>query len=358
MSVRLHCRAGRASCVSLVLLAGAGVRAGEAPSGEAPVVVAVERCPALSEAALRGLLRVEIGGLLRARGAAADGEADHLIVTCAGGRAELAAEARGGGPRLARSVALADCPADARPRLVALAAIELLAAVNPEVRRRVEARTASAPPPIVGAPPPAAAAPVTVAQAGSGPAPVSAAQAGPVAPAPIARGAAVGTLLLLGAGRRVFLAERGLATWGAGLRWERALAPWGGFALDGDVGGSRNDVDGGAVTGVVGSAAGALWLERALAPRLVLRGGGGARVGFARLAGRPSDPVASGHAVVRPWGGPCATLALTTAGRFSAQLAVEGGYAVIGARGLAGDALAAAVTGAWVGVALAAGLGR
>ena len=289
-------------------------------AAQRPVTVAVERCPALPETALRALMRAELGGLLVDAG---DG-VERVLVSCDGELARVTV-ASAGGPPLARSLSLAGFPADARPRLLALVAVELLAAERPEIRRRLETRET---PVLARAEPP------------------------PVAPRSVR--------LLAGGGGRVFLAAQGLAAWTGGVRVETALGPRLELALDAELGGARRALGLGRIDGWLGSGATALRLRREGGAAWSVAGGLGARFGAVRLAGAPArSDQASGRTVLRPWGGPIATAALgLRRGHLGAALGLEVGYAAASARGFAGDALAVALSGPWVGVTLSGGWQR
>ena len=303
-----------------------------AETSERPVVLTVERCPGLSESALHALMRAEIGGLLLDGD---DPEAERVLVSCDGELASVAAGDPGGGPPLVRSVSLAGFPADARPRLLALVAVELVAARRPELRQRLEEREAparEAPPPAVRSAPPVV-----------------------VPPAPRPRP----LRLLAGAGARVFVTPRGLPALTAGGRLERGLGRLE-LAVDAEVGWGRRTLELGELQGRLASVGAALRIGDALGPSSTIAAGLGARAGVVALSGAPARPEeAGGRSVVRPWGGPAASIALGWGrGHACAAVSLEGGYTVVGARGLAGDSLAAAVTGPWLGVAFSAGWQR
>jgi hypothetical protein len=184
-------------------------------AAQRPVTVAVERCPALPETALRALMRAELGGLLVDAG---DG-VERVLVSCDGELARVTV-ASAGGPPLARSLSLAGFPADARPRLLALVAVELLAAERPEIRRR----------------------PGDARDAGAGARGASARwRRGRCACSPAAAG---------GCSWRA----QGLAAWTGGVRVETALGRRLELALDAELGGARRALGLGASTGGWGRA--------------------------------------------------------------------------------------------------------
>jgi cysteine-rich repeat protein len=103
---------------------------------ERRVVLAITGCPADAEPAIRRMVGLEIGDLLADAGEAA--EADHLAVFCTDAWARLEVSGSGRPRQVDRILGLHDFPADAVPRVLALAGVEMLAALSPTVRRRVE----------------------------------------------------------------------------------------------------------------------------------------------------------------------------------------------------------------------------
>jgi hypothetical protein len=292
-----------------------------AAPADPPVVVTVAGCASLSEQALRASMRIELGALL-SEGPAPG--ADRLVVTCDGARATVVAEDPSSAPPLARSISLDGLPPDARPRLVALVAIELLATRRPQLRQRLLPHPADAAP---GASPPP--------------------RAGAERPRP---------RLLAGVGERAFATSHGLWATSGMVRFVPSLGPRFALALDAELGGTGRRVALGSVGGLVASAGAALVVRHPLGRGLALAGGLGARLGLVRLAGHPITADDSARSVTRPWGGPLATLGLSLGrGRACAALDVEAGATLLGARGLAGDAVAIAAAGPWLGLSLAGG---
>jgi hypothetical protein len=137
---------------------------------------------------------------------------------------------------------------------------------------------------------------------------------------------------------------------------EPALGPRVALALDADVGSGRRSVAAGAIGGLLASGGAALRLRRPLGASWGLVGGAGLRFGLVRLTGEPTRAEDAARSVLRAWGGPLVSMAVELGrGHGCAALGLEGGWALVGARGLAGDALAAAVTGPWIGLGLAVG---
>jgi hypothetical protein len=301
----------RAALALVAVLWSPGVSA--ADEGKRTVALALERCAAVPETSVRRIVRVEIGDLLVTNAGRA---ADRVAATCDGDSVSLEASDGAGTQRLARSLRLDGFPPDARPRAVALAAIELVAALNPEVRRRMESARDSEPP-------------------GEAPARMR--------------------LLVQGFGRH-FFASRGVAVWGGGVAIDRELGGAGVIAADVDVGGARTSASLGAVNGLLASASLAAGLRTGAAA--VWSATVGARFGVVRLAGEPApDPFVTGRRTVRPWGGPVAAVTSSWGRGWGAvRLGVETGFAVVAAEGTANGATAAAVGGPWVAAFVAAGL--
>jgi len=133
----------------LFWFAAAGVaRAADAPVAARPVALFVSGCPSVNEPALRHLVAVEIGERLVTAGDPTPANADRVIISC---RAQLARLEAGdpGSPRHAeRTLSLVPFKGkgDSTTRALALAALELLTALD---------RPAPPPAPAPPAPPPA-----------------------------------------------------------------------------------------------------------------------------------------------------------------------------------------------------------
>ncbi len=315
-------------------LSGAPRAAAAADVGErmAPrrVVLEVGGCPEVSSPALRRIVAIEIGDLLVSPNETVSGDTDHVAIACAGAVAHVRAEGPGRPRQLERALPLDDFPGDAAPRALALAAIEMLAALSPDVRERIEAR-----------------------QRPRAPAPAPTPTTTTAAPAPPR-----GPSWLVGASgvRRTFLSAHGATAWGARLGLERALGARWELGADGEL-----------VSGTTPSSLGNLTTTLASAGAFVgVHGGGprvagglalGGRVGGAWLAGHPTDPEATTQGrSSRPWGGPLVAARLRgTLGPLSLQLGAELGFALGSAQGSVDGATAVTVGGPWL--ALSAGLG-
>ena len=120
--------------------------AATAPAARGGVFLDVAACPEVPEPAIRRIIGIEIGDLLRAPGSGDPTDADRLAVRCADGSAWLQARGAAGSDPIDRTLRLADFPGDAAPRALALAGIEMLAALSPAVRERIQTRQSAAPP--------------------------------------------------------------------------------------------------------------------------------------------------------------------------------------------------------------------
>jgi hypothetical protein len=157
--------------------------------------------------------------------------------------------------------------------------------------------------------------------------------------------------------RRAFLAREGLSAWGARIGLERRFGPRFDWAIDLDLAGAHSAVTS---TAVMGDASGLLISSggfvsvRVGGSDLGAALGAGARGGLARLEGHPrAGATVLGDRILRPWIGPAACLRLFGGrGRLGLSLTAEAGLTLVGADGLAGDATALAVSGAWGAVAL------
>lgn len=330
MSARHFARhlGGRLGAAAAALLLGIAPRTPAAPAGS--VTVTVESCPDGFPAAVRRVLRVELGDLI-AEGSK-DQARDRLLVRCRQEVAEVVARSPDGG--LARNLELRHFPPESRARAVALAGIELLAAQSPDVRRRLRARQSGGPKPGPGE-----------------------AETGGTRPG-AAAGARAGNwrVLLLGVGRRFVSGQKGLAPWGGGVLVERSLRGPLLVAFDADWGLGRRMVSAGEVMGSLGSGAASL-LAAAEAGPLRFEAGGGARFGLAYLAGNPAAASSLvGRSVLRPWAGPLLGGRLLWLGRrLCAGVGLEVGHALVGAEGRRDAEVLVAVEGTWF--SLHAGLG-
>jgi hypothetical protein len=136
--------------LAATLVAGMTGAAGAATT-RGTVVIDAAACPSVSEAAIRRIVAIEIGDLLAERGEIPSAGANRLSLACDGAAARLVARRAGGDPPIERALPLADFPGDAAPRALALAGVEMLAALDPAVRERVQIR--QTPPPAPAMPP-------------------------------------------------------------------------------------------------------------------------------------------------------------------------------------------------------------
>jgi hypothetical protein len=305
----------------LAIVAAWGGRSAVAGEGssERRVVLTITGCPAGAEPAIRRMVGLEIGDLL----AQAGEEADRLTLVCTGDRALVEASGPGRPWQFDRDLRLSEFPADAVPRVLALAGVEMLAALSPAVRRRVGAGAGAREP----------------------------------EEPPVARDPAVPPAWRADASLvwRGFPGDNGLSLWGGRGRVGREMGERLSLGVDLEAASGSRSVDLGQVRGVLVSAGGFLGVHaggRDLFTELAL----GGRIGIAHLAG---DPGATnvGDRVSRVWGGPALSLRLWAGrGRLALVFCGESGVALRGAEGLAGGAAAARVGSLWASLALGVGI--
>jgi hypothetical protein len=309
---------------SLATMRASAQETGPAPSDR--ISLAVEACPSVPTAAVRHILSVEIGDLLLGEGSAAAGH--RLTIRCVGHTAWVEAAGEGGADPVDRTLRLDSFPGDAAPRALALAGLELLAARSPAVRARMQARQE----------------PAT-----------------PLPPAPTVGGIrhprSITHLGMAGAWRR-FWAGQGLSTLGGQAQLGVMLRPWR-FCADIEATGASRDAQLGKASALLLSGSAAFGLidgTRHLAVTLLL----GARLGMARLWGSAEDPtVAIASAVVRPWGGPTASLGvLGTIEPLAVVVTVEAGRSLFTAEAQSDRTTVLAVGGTWVAISLGAAFMR
>lgn len=295
--------------------------AANAPS-ERRVVIAITGCPDGLEPAIRRIIALEIGDLLTD----ASEEADRLTVVCTGDSALVEASGPGRPRQFDRDLRLSEFPADALSRALALLGVEMLAALSPAVRRRVEAGAEiTKPAQSVFAP--------TV-QSTSPP-------AWRVDASALWNG---------------FVGDNGLSLWGGRGRVGRDLGQRLGLTLDLTAASGSRSVELGQVRGVLLSLAGFFGVRagrRDLFIELAL----GGRFGIAHLTGEPRAGGIEGNSVSRAWGGPALSLRLWAGrGRLALVFCGESGLALLGAEGMAEGATAASVRNLWVSLALGVGI--
>jgi len=147
---------------------------------------------------------------------------------------------------------------------------------------------------------------------------------------------------------------RNLSTWGGQAQLGWLLDRWH-FSADLEAGGASRDVELGRTSALLfsgGAAFGVFGGGRALGFTLAL----GGRLGMARLAGSAADPTnVIASAVVRPWGGPMASLGCI--GRFrplAVRLTAEAGRSLFTAEAQSERTTVLAVGATWVAISLGA----
>ena len=288
--------------------------AATAPAARGGVFLDVAACPEVPEPAIRRIVGIEIGDLLREPGSGDPTGADRLAVRCADGSAWLQARGAAGSDPIDRTLRLADFPGDAAPRALALAGIEMLASLSPAVRARIQTRQSAAPPT-------------------------------PAAPA------GGRTALSASAVRRDFFATNGFGGWGGRLDVERTFGARWLASVDLELASGQETValgDAGALLVSLGGFWGMHAASGLVAGSLAV----GARVGMAHLSGTPAGGSgATGASALRPWWGPAiAARGALGRGAIGFVLSLETGLVARGAEALSGSTTALAVNGVWLTV--------
>jgi hypothetical protein len=306
-----------------LLIWGGPMRAARA-GGPPSIGVNVESCPPRWDREIRGALAVELGDERLAEPRTAERPttaADRVRVHCDQQHVQVVARDADSPATLERTLAVGDLPAATAPRVVALAAVEMLAVFDPALRRRLEAFGS----------------PVTLSYT-------------PPADRRLS--------LVAGGVYRTFISSAGIHAWGGALDARRASRSrrWSvgiGFEIAGDDQSARI----GQVSALLGSARASAGAQISLArDRLALSFDLGGRAGAARLSGHSDDPNVIASTVVRPWAGPVVTVtAQLGLSWFCAVIAAEAGWAAVSASGLVNDGPALEAHGPWHALSLGVG---
>lgn len=312
------------------------------------VVLVIEPCLTVSQEQVRHLVAVELGaqlvddegrqesepggrGLIRAH----IGCAEH--VGGAPGLLDLHVDDGVTGKELSRTIDLAQQDPAVHPRLIALALAELVFASWAELLVTPRPRVLPA-----TQPPPEATREATSNR-------VASKLPRPLPPSGVYL-LGIGGVMLLFTGAPV-LAGGGLRIGGdhlSHLSWDADVTVFHGSAATAL----------GSVTGDLLSARIALLAHHRL-PHLLLRAGGGLRVGAAHIAGTTQDPThIEAGSLWAPWGGPHLGLSLAIAvTRLRVELSLEGGYVLWSASARVAGTRPLSVQGPWLGGMLGIGLG-
>lgn len=336
----------------MLFLDAGGVRGAELEH-HPKVALRVSSCSEPFETALRRMLAIELGELLEDARPDNASSRETIEIACEADEAKISARSVAGDQVERNDLRFDAFPSDAAPRAVALAALEALRAVDPTLTERLAAQRAQAQ--ANGAPSVALSAPSTHAPAKAATRPATRVRAENTATSQPAIAPRPFTRLTLGAGARHFVAAPTTTLLGLRLELSRRFsAPWDvGLDLDGAI--SRRQVTLGTVEARLLSTA--AWLgARAGAADWSATAGLGARVGLMSLEGAP-DLEARGHRVLRPLAGALLVVRGDGAmGPVALAIAGEGGYALVGAQGLAARAPALQLDGFWLAISANAGL--
>jgi hypothetical protein len=299
----------------------------------APPLVSLhlDRCPMVPPDDVQSMIAVEIHRPVVPP--AGDGAAITTVnVTCEGLRAEIRIDDPITGKTIGRVVDLATAAPVARPHLLALSIVELLAATWIELQSNPNPTS-----PPLGAPPTpeARAAALAVVSSRSG------ARRRPRLLAAVAVQTSTADLQSIGGGL--------LLGGNLGVR----------FGWMADVGFQHGDrqVALGRVSADSATTAGALVVGPTW-DRIALRAGLGVRGGGAWLSGTPTDPAAVGGAIRGFWWGPIAVLdgSLTLRGRIVLELTLEAGHVMLPVVATVQGADSVAIDGTWIRGGLGVGI--
>jgi hypothetical protein len=319
------------AAVVAVVLGAAGP--GAAAGGHPLVVLTIDPCMAIADEEVRRVVGIELAGVL-ADPADRSREHTHVAVVCAGELVELRVDDPITGKALQRTIDLREAP-EARPRLLALAIVELISASWTELETNPEPQV---PPVSMRASHESRQAALDVVQQAhplrAAPRPLEPARTRLVA---IAGGMGwfSGTGLLAGGGVRITRDNRHHIDWMADLQAHRGSARV-------SVGTVKVDA----------LSAGAVLAQRAW-PTLGLHLGLGVRAGGLHLRGEPdAAEMETAHSGWAPWGGPMGlvTVSLAASRHLVFDLAAESGYVALEAGGLVDGVRELAVKGPWIGV--------
>jgi hypothetical protein len=356
----------RAGGLLTALLTARSIPAAE-PERADKVGLYVMACPEAFEAPLRQILVIELGELLdQSEEPAIAMRRDSIQIACDAEKLRVSARSADGDQVVHNDLVLAAFPGDAAPRAAALAGLEALRAVDPTLTARMRSQRAkSQPEPVksdralatavvnrANAKPAArrgGASPVAKREGKSSP-PTSPPRTSTLASPPQRRL----TRVLAGGVARFLLGDPRSSAFGARLELGRRVADSWDAGLDVEGAFARRAVGLGTVEARLLS--GAVWFGARTGGAWSVTAAAGSRFGIAELSGSPGV-LASGHRVLRPFGGPLLLVRGDgAAGPIAAAITVEAGLAAVGAQGLAGGAPAISLGTGWITTSASVGI--
>ena len=342
------CRAHRLpACSSIALLAfltlfSPAVARAQPPPGNHPLVqLAVDPCVGVAVDDVREIVRVELGALLIPEGTAPGSDVTQVHVSCGATTTQLRVDDPVTGKSLTREIDLSKEASTARPRLLALAVVELVSAswteleANPQPKVKPVGAVAS---------PTAKAAAKKVVEDKLPP---------PPAPPPSLRIEAL-------AGRRWFFPRTGPSNM-FGLRLgDDHIGAFGSLGWLADMVVEHAGVNDslGTVNVDLVSASAAIVAQHHT-DVLALRVGVGLRYGSARISGTPVDAAhVESSSLSGVWGGPLvvAGVGFTPLRPLVLEVLVEAGWTATAVRAHVGDPGNVGPSGGWLGASLAVGI--
>ena len=301
----------------------------------------IDECVAVPAAEVKKIVGVELGALLVDDSAPATDARDTTIVavSCTGKTIALRVEDPITGKSLERTIDLSSEVANARPRLVALAIVELVSASWTELEANPKPKV------------PAVTATASPAAKDAAKDSVRAHYLAPLAPSSSLR-------LVALVGRRMYFPRTGPTTsLGVRLGDDRGSASFLGWIADVQVEHASVPV---ALGGVAVDAASASFVGVALhrLSTVTLRGGLGLRLGATRITGEAADSAhIEGSSVAGFFGGPIGVVSISFQpfGPLVIEAAAEGGYVVTPVRGHVGEDRDVGLAGAFFGATLGLG---
>jgi hypothetical protein len=335
------------------------------------VELKIVSCPFISDTEVRRLIGIEIGDVLVGDREPAPPYADRVTIRCEGEVERIEAVGAGRAQPLSRTILFADFPGDAAPRALALAAIEVLAALSPALRQRLEVHGASAPEGTEPHGPRGVAATGVAREASTAVPPGAKSQAietkvqqlkdkvdgekperthsgPPTPPSPLVWRVGASGLFR-------WFPTLGASAAGGKIEVDNELTNNWELAFDLEAFGESKAVTLGSARALFGSVGAFAGFGGPGTRRAVAVGG---RLGIAHLEGDPAGSSAiTGAQVVRPWAGPAIALrGFVQSGPLSLQLSAEAGVALWHAEGLASGSAELGASGMWLSLSAGPGV--
>ena len=308
------------------------------------VKLTIDECVAVPPAEVKKIVAVELGALLVDEGSPLTGEGARdttiVLVSCSGKTIALHVDDPVTGKSLERSIDLSAEVPKARPRLVALAIVELVSASWTELEANPQPKV------------PAVTATASPAAKDAAKVNVRTRFLSPVAPSSSLR-------ILATTGLRLFFPRTGpLTSFGLRVGDDRGAFGFLGWAADMQAEHARVPVAlGGVAVDTVSASFSALAFHRF--SLVTLRAGLGVRLGAARITGEAGDAArVEGSSLAGFFGGPLCVVSVsfTPLGPLVIEAAAEGGFVAAPVRGHVGEERDVGVSGGFIGATIGLGV--